>query len=229
MFGVGTRPHSGRLRTSHQGSLLHEFSTRKLVCGIVWALLGGNHACSYLPANLDCISVLREFQGPNTGATVGTRSAATRRTETGTAILRGGRGTREVLESIVIPPKAKAPFSLVLQTEWVKTLYDGGTITSVNERRIARDGAGRIYQERWLLVPKNGKVKSQMTTIQISDPNNHTHYNCFIMDRRNECVLTGFTPSTNAVYKFQGPPTGEMPDGQGSTIHEDMGSNSFRV
>jgi hypothetical protein len=27
-------------------------------------------------------------------------------------------GTREILESIVIPPKAKAPFSLVLQTEW---------------------------------------------------------------------------------------------------------------
>jgi hypothetical protein len=51
-------------------------------------------------------------------------------------------GTREVLESIVIPPKAKAPFSLVLQTQWVKMLYDGGTITSVNERRIARDGGG---------------------------------------------------------------------------------------
>ncbi len=33
-------------------------------------------------------------------------------------------GTREVLESIVIPPKASAPFSLLLQTEWVKTLPD---------------------------------------------------------------------------------------------------------
>jgi len=132
-------------------------------------------------------------------------------------------GTREVLESIIIPPKAKAPFSLVLQTEWVRVLSDSGTITLVNERRIARDSAGRIYQERWLLVPKNGKLKSQMTTIQISDPNNHTHYNCFIMDRRNECVLSGFTPSTNTVYQFQGPPTGEMADGQGSTMHEDLG------
>jgi hypothetical protein len=132
-------------------------------------------------------------------------------------------GTREVLESIVIPPKAKAPFSLVLQTEWVKMLSDGGTITLQNERRIARDSSGRIYQERWLLAPKNGKAKSQMTTIQISDPNRHTHINCFIMDRDNECVLTNFTPSTNAIYKFEGPPTGEMPNGQGSTIHEDLG------
>src|SRR3984893_19571683 len=116
-------------------------------------------------------------------------------------------GTREVLESIVIPPKAKAAFSLVLQTEWVKTLYDGGTITSVHQRRIARDGAGRIYQERWLLVPKNGREESQMTTIQISDPNNHTLYNCF-MDQRNQCVLSTYSPSTNAIYEFQGPPTG---------------------
>jgi len=66
-------------------------------------------------------------------------------------------GMRETLESIVIPPKPEAPFTLTLQTEWVKTLYDGGTITSVNQRSIARDSKGRIYQERWLLVPKNGR------------------------------------------------------------------------
>ena len=53
-------------------------------------------------------------------------------------------GTREVLESIVIPPKASAPFSLLLQTEWVKTLPDGGTITSQNQRRMARDTIGPI-------------------------------------------------------------------------------------
>ena len=131
-------------------------------------------------------------------------------------------GTREVLESIVIPPKAQAPFFLLLQTEWVKSLSDGGTITLVNQRRIARDGAGRIYQERWLLVPKNGREESQMTTIQISDPNNHTLYNCF-MDQRNQCVLSTYTPSTNAIYKFQGPPTGLLPDSTGSAIHEDLG------
>jgi len=53
-------------------------------------------------------------------------------------------GTREVLESIVIPPKANAPFFLLLQTEWVKTLHDGGTIISENQRRMARDTIGRI-------------------------------------------------------------------------------------
>jgi hypothetical protein len=132
-------------------------------------------------------------------------------------------GTREVLESIVIPPKAQSPFSLLLQTEWVKTLSDGGTITLVNRRRIARDGAGRIYQERWFLVPKNGREESQMTTIQISDPHNHTLFNCFMLDQRHQCVLSSYTPSTNAVYEFQGPPAGLLPDGEGFAMHEDLG------
>jgi hypothetical protein len=132
-------------------------------------------------------------------------------------------GTREVLESIVIPPKAQAPFSLVLQTEWVKTLADGGTITLVNERRIARDSTGRIYQERWALVPKNGKEESRMTAIQIADPNRHTLYNCFMQGPKHQCLLSIYTPSPNALYNVQGPPTGPLPDNVGSAAHEDLG------
>ena len=129
-----------------------------------------------------------------------------------------------VLESIVIPPKVNAPFTLLLQTEWVRILPDGGKITTVNQRRIARDTEGRIYEERWFLVPKNGKVESQMTTIQISDSNNHTLYNCFMLDPKKQCVLTIFTPSPNAIFKFQGPPSGSVSGGEGGAIHEDLGT-----
>jgi hypothetical protein len=132
-------------------------------------------------------------------------------------------GSREVLESIVIPPKAQAPFSMLLQTEWVRTLSDGGTITVVNERRIARDSDGRIYEERWFLVPKYGKDESRMTTIQIADPNRHTLYNCFMLDQKHQCVLSRYTASSNAIYKFQGPPTGTLPNNVGSATHEDLG------
>jgi len=132
-------------------------------------------------------------------------------------------GTREVLESIVIPPKAQSPFSLSLQTEWVKTLSDGGTITLINERRIARDSKGRIYQERWLLMPKNSHTESRMTTIQISDPNAHTHYNCFMLEEPHQCVLSTFTPSTSAIYKFESPFTGSLPNDAGSTMHDNLG------
>ena len=57
-------------------------------------------------------------------------------------------GTREVLESILIPPMDKAPLQLTLVTEWVRPLGTDGTYTLANQRHIMRDGAGRIYQER---------------------------------------------------------------------------------
>lgn len=128
-----------------------------------------------------------------------------------------------VLESIVIPPKLNAPFTLLLETEWVRGLPDGGTITTVNKRRIARDTEGRIYMERWFLVPKDGKEKSQMTTVQISDPHNHTLYNCSMLTEDRQCVLIHYATQPDAVFKFQGPPTGQLRDGSGETIHEDLG------
>jgi hypothetical protein len=132
-------------------------------------------------------------------------------------------GVRETLESIMIPPKANAPFTLALQTEWIKTLYDGGTITTVNQRRIARDGKGRVYQERWFLVPKNGKVESEMTTIQIADPNAHTLYNCFMLEKPRQCSLSYYSATTNAVYKQNTVKTGELSNDRGSAIHEELG------
>ena len=41
-------------------------------------------------------------------------------------------GVTEVLQSIDVPPKAGAPFTLTLETEWVKQLSDGGTIVNVH-------------------------------------------------------------------------------------------------
>ena len=83
-------------------------------------------------------------------------------------------GVSQRLESIFIPPMAGAPFTLTLSTEWIQTTPDGGTLTTVNQRRIARQGNGRFYQERWYLVPKNGSIQSQMSMIQIADPNSHS-------------------------------------------------------
>ena len=102
-------------------------------------------------------------------------------------------GTREVLESIVVPPIPNHPFSATLQTEWVRYTGEGGTITLVNERPIVRDNKGRIYQERWALVPKYGKVKSQKMVIQIADPNQHTLYSC--APYRHMCELETYDPT----------------------------------
>lgn len=134
---------------------------------------------------------------------------------------RDGR-TSEGLESITIPPKSQAPFSMTLQTEWVKTLPDGGTMTLVNKRRIARDSAGHVFQERRLLIPKLAKGEPRLTTIQIADPIKHLLYNCF-MNPRHECTTSGYARSVNEIYKFQGPPSGPLPHEIGHAVHEDLG------
>jgi hypothetical protein len=134
-------------------------------------------------------------------------------------------GVSEVLQSIEVPPKAGAPFTLTLETEWVKTLNDGGTVTFVNKRRIARDAAGRIYQERWALVPKNDPhVKSMMTVIQIADPTAGTLYNCFLVVKTNTCELLKYTGSTSKIYKPASPPSGPLPNNQGTVVHQELGA-----
>jgi hypothetical protein len=112
-------------------------------------------------------------------------------TQRGPAPSRDG-GVREVLESIVVPPIPNAPFYATLATEWVKYAADGGTMTLVNERHIARDAQGRIYEERWVLVPKNSDVKSYMNWIQIADPKQHTVYNC--SPQKHVCNLLVYDP-----------------------------------
>jgi len=136
-------------------------------------------------------------------------------------------GVREVLESIVIPPIPNAPFTATLATEATKYAADGATMTFVNERYIARDAQGRIYQERWLLVPKNGKVKSTMNWIQLADPKRRTLYNC--STEKLICDLLVFNPmsdlsAASAPRKgFSGP----LPNGEGNQAWEDLGHRNI--
>jgi hypothetical protein len=135
-------------------------------------------------------------------------------------------GVTETLQSIFIPPRPNAPFSLILHTEWVKTLADGSTITVLNQRRISRDSKGRISQERAFLVPKNGKVESHPYLLQIADPYKHAVFNCF-KDSRHECVQLTYDGNTSTEYKNVSPPTGELPNGIGRAEHEDLGKQSI--
>jgi hypothetical protein len=85
-------------------------------------------------------------------------------------------GTQEVLISISIPPVPKAPFTTTLRTQWVRTLADGSTLTVQNHRIIMRDSAGRIFQERCLLVPAG--AQTTVNRLEISDPVQHWKYFC---------------------------------------------------
>jgi len=146
----------------------------------------------------------------------------------GQIVSRPDGGVSGPMQSIFVPPKAGAPFSLTLGTEWTRPMGNGGNFTLVNERHIMRDSKGRIYQERWILVPKGGKVKSQMNVFQITDPEQHTWLNCEVLTK--VCELLKYSLTTEQKYL---PPTflsGPLPDGNGFRTHEDLGvSNTMGI
>ena len=133
-------------------------------------------------------------------------------------------GTHEVLVSIFVPPLVQAPFSLTLGTEWTRPLNGGGTYTAVNSRHIERDSRGRIYQERWVLVPKGGKVKSFMTSVEISDPDAHTRYNCVSYGKT--CYLVPYTQKAVTTYQPAPGQTGPNASGDTFSSREELGSGA---
>lgn len=135
-------------------------------------------------------------------------------------------GVSEVLQSIYIPPLLNAPFTAVVHTEWARPIPGGGTYTAVNQRRVARDSRGRIYEERWLLVPKGGNVESQMNVIQIADPNTHELYNCFTLVKPHRCNLLKFAEPPLKAFKPALRPTGPLPNSIGFTTQEDLGTRT---
>jgi VWFA-related protein len=134
------------------------------------------------------------------------------------------------LVSISIPPMANAPFSLTLDTTWkppqgaVRRL---NTNSEHNSRRIMRDSAGRIYEERWTFVqdpqPDNAGFNtpapiaptSVETYIQISDPVAHIYFNCSVTEK--VCTLTQYKGSTEITYRPEVAANKKLADGSAET------------
>lgn len=128
---------------------------------------------------------------------------------------------QELLESLTVPPVKGAPFSLQLSTEWVKPMNNGGTFTLVNSRPIKRDSAGRVYEERWLLVPKGSRVVSRMSWIQIADPVTKTLLEC--SERQHKCALENWRGWNQPAAHPELRQSGALAGGHGTLVHEDLG------
>ena len=93
-----------------------------------------------------------------------------------------------------------------MNTESIRQLADGTTITLKNRRAIARDGVGRIFQERRLLVPDDGEHESPITQIEISDPVAHDLYIC--VPREDVCQVDFFRAYFHAAQNCGRKPKG---------------------
>ena len=134
---------------------------------------------------------------------------------------------QELLESLNVPPIPNAPFSLTLATEWSHPMSNGGTVTVVNSRPFKRDSAGRLYQERWLLAPKNTRIRSQMSWIQIADPIERTLLQCNARTHVCELYTWNMRKSEITVPHPETMAAGNTRGEHSSRNHEDLGRQSF--
>ena len=116
--------------------------------------------------------------------------------------------TLDRIAPLTFPPKPNAPFMTTAKTLWVRTLPDGSTVTKQNERIVARDMDGRVFQERatFIPVPSDGNQKSQVYATVLSDPINHTIYNC--RTQQKVCDLCSYYEPVT----FTEVPAGLQPD-----------------
>jgi hypothetical protein len=93
----------------------------------------------------------------------------------------GGSVTR--ISSISVPPIPNAPFTATVNTEWTRKLEDGATMTTHNQRIIARDGSGRVFEERRNFTPASEPPAPMAWQLEYADPQTHVIYRCHPANR----------------------------------------------
>jgi hypothetical protein len=129
---------------------------------------------------------------------------------------------QQVLIALYFGPKPNAPFTATAKTVWVKIMPDDSTITTWNERAVARDMEGRVFQERRFLVPDNSKDPPEVRALQFTDPVERVRYDCDpnsrSCDLSNYYAPPGIQPLT---------PEGLQPDGTTYLTRENLGVDTF--
>lgn len=129
--------------------------------------------------------------------------------------------THSALVALYFGPKTNAPFTATAKTISVRILPDGSTITNWNQRTVARDMDGRIFQERRFLVPNDGKQEPKVRVLEYTDPLTHTFYSCNPIPKI--CELNSyFSPPS-----FPMLPEGLQGDGQTFLTRENLGVETF--
>jgi hypothetical protein len=130
---------------------------------------------------------------------------------------------QQKIAPLYFPPKPNAPFMAIAKTVWVQTLPDESTVTHQNERVVARDMDGRIFQERrtFIPVPDDGKQQSVAYVNEYSDPLAHTIYSRF--PAAKICTLANYFDPMNQPAV----PVGLQPDGISFLTRENLGVDTF--
>ena len=126
-----------------------------------------------------------------------------------------------MLTSIFVAPLPGSPFSASVHTEWTKYFADGSTQVLRNHRLIARDGLGRVFQERRTFIPDGGRGEPQVTRTELAELSTHTIAYC--SPRTAICELRFY----NAPASVALPAAGASPDGKTSLVRDNLGNRTL--
>ncbi len=136
------------------------------------------------------------------------------------------RSTQSSLIALYFGPKTNAPFTATAKTIAVRILPDGSTITNWNQRTVARDMDGRIFQERRTLVPQDSTQQPTVRVLEYTDPVAHTFYSCNPIAK--VCTLNSYYSNSNfSQQSFPLLPEGLQRDGTTFLTRENLGVETF--
>lgn len=131
--------------------------------------------------------------------------------------------TFQRIQSIDIPPIPNAPFSATVVTESATIMPDGSRSTIGNSRLVARDSAGRVFQERRFLTPAGAPNENRLSELQIDDPNLHERTLCNPFQR--VCFVFPFDRPAE-LHPVVQPRQIKLPNGV-TIQNEDLGHHTF--
>lgn len=132
----------------------------------------------------------------------------------------GGNVTR--IQSITIPPLGNAPFSATVSAIWTRPLGDGNAQVLHNSRMVARDSAGRVYQERRLFVSNQIQGEPALSEIDIIDPLLHRLLLCY--PQSHQCKDLAYFGSAATPPLMPG---GPLPGNRGYLDRINLGNNTI--
>ena len=121
-------------------------------------------------------------------------------------------------------PIPNAPLMAIANTVWVQNLPDGSTVTTQNQRVVARDMDGRIFQERrtFVPVPEPHNRQPYAYLLVYSDPSTHTIDNCSVGAK--VCNLLNYYQPVTLPPEA---PAGLQPDGFTYLTRENLGIDTY--
>ena len=127
---------------------------------------------------------------------------------------------------IFVTPIPNAPFSGTVRVERTDVRPNGTTIQFWSQRLIARDNAGRIYNEYRPLVPMAVSTIPPATSIHLYDPQNRMSEYLYPLRKTYQMSILNRPPSTDTLDDFASP-TSAAAQPSDFTRKEDLGNRTI--